>query len=322
MEYVYKNWIDLDNSIEDILNFKKIINLKCNLTIDFFKTLSLDGERGEEYLIDAAKTSAVAAGSRPVILFSGGIDSQLAVLAFKKAKVDVDIIFFDFKNDLNIHERDTVKEFADKNSINIIYEKFDIVNFLNRENNIYGDKYKCASPHFNTHLKFVDICKKSGYTGCIVGGRPIKVFKNTKLQVDINLNQNWSYIKYSKFNNFSIVDFLLFYPNLSWYLFFKNLELFDKQLDSYLRRIRIYESTGVNLIPQCLTFPGNTGSGYTGFELVKNLYYQLYNNPETFEIKFRTPLSKKYLPKAEPAHLLNIDEEVKDYISEKINKYV
>jgi len=337
MGHLYNNWINFDKSIDDIFNFKnlnlkKIINLECNLTIDFFNQLDIN-DSGEKYLINAAETAFLHAGSKPVVMFSGGVDSQTAVLAFKKANIDIDIIFFNFKNDLNIHERETVDQFCELHSVKVNKIDFDVISFLNRENFIYGNKYTCGSPHFNTHLKFVDICRKLGYTGCIFGGSPVLI-TNSDMAIRIGLNQNWSYIKYAKLNTLPIVDFLLFYPELSWYLFFKQLEISKslgwprpgslEQVGSSgngYEKIIHYKSLNVELIPQLLKFAGNSSTGYTGFELVKKFYEDIHNNPWYFENQFRQPLSMKYVNGKGPKHILKVDEQTKDYILKMINKY-
>lgn len=295
----YNDWLDCSGMINET-GKPHIVNLEPT----FFNELKFDSDSLKQYRIDAAIKCSETLGNKPALCLSGGIDSQAMVQCWHEAQLNFDTVILTFKNDLNIQDSDHAKRYCNENNIPFIEIKIDIASFLIRENMEIGDRYKSCSPHFNTHYKLVEILRDRGYTGvCCGGATPY----NHLGQYGTNFDQNpYHFLKIQHLFDIPVQgSFLSFYPHLAWAVAFltdvfeENVILNNKQDGMrtweeeqkmnhirYLKKVRGYERTGFNVIPQ--------ETKYTGFELVKKYFEDLTGDGWTFERKFRYPLTAKY----------------------------
>lgn len=301
-DYFYKKWLDPTNIFQagSVLENDEI-ELDVYLPDDFFQNLIINKEKLLEYRIDAAKEAYAALGSNPALCLSGGVDSQAMVQCFMEAGLTADIYLLVFKNNLNIQDVVTARDFCKKFNLPLKEIEIDIKKFLQRENYSYGIKYESSSPHFNTHYKLFNFLKDIGHTGVCSGG-----------DVAFRVNNDWgrsfkrntlNYIKYSQVEEFPVIgNFLSFYPQLSWAMSIltKPFQPPDKKYggldwgtaeESKLRyhdKLNSYLRSGINFIAQPRKF--------TGFELVKIEYEYMTSDPLEFEKRFRKPLEDIYRP--------------------------
>lgn len=332
-KHFYNNWLDC-STFDRIHSINTDIEyLNTNLDISFFDSLCFDDNSIKQYRLDAAKYCAETLGDKPALCMSGGVDSQAMVQCFYDAGYNFDVYTLVFKNDLNIQDVSYAREYCQKNNIKLHELDFDIVNFLSRENINYALRYRCSSPHFNTHFKMFDILKSMGYTSVVCGG-------NTPLQtVESNNQIIWgsgytrnvmSYIRYSEISEFFAQgNFLSFYPNLAWAIsivthstdipqdkrtsqlsFSKLMELSKIR---YNNKINGYKRIGFNIIPQ--------ETKYTGFELVKKYYEDITGDGWTFEKKFRIPLVNMLNTNDHALIILNLNSDIKTKIEYLHGKY-
>ena len=199
----YDNWVDISNIFVDVPLFRTEEYLPVNLELDFFQNLSFSSEKFTEYRIQSAIKASNILGPKPAVCFSGGIDSQAMVLAWKESGLKFDTVILVFKDNLNIHDVDDARAFCKINDIPLTEIELDIMQFLNRENYDYALKYDSASPHFNTHYKLFNILKANGYTGVCAGGdAPIK---NNNIWGGNFLRNQHTYVKYSQVENFPVI---------------------------------------------------------------------------------------------------------------------
>jgi hypothetical protein len=334
----FKNdWVDLSEIFDnkDPLNSEYEILLPVNLSIDFFKNLKLDKQSLKEYRIEAAVDCAKELGSNIALSFSGGIDSQIALLSFLEAGVSFTPYIFVFNNNLNKQDVDHARRFCAMHNVKLNELKIDIIKFLNTENYDIGLKYQSASPHFNTHYKLFDELKSMGYTGVVCGGQ--MPMKNDDTW-GMNFTRNtYNFLNYTKISGFKCQgSFISYDPKLSWAmaLVYRNLNLGSTKIQTginrddqvrigYAAKINAYIRSGYNVLPQ--------KKKYTGFEYVKLHYARKYKDAWTFEKKFRNPLNdtlKIYNNKVKFKFYPNVENYVNElhyhYSSDKIllNNYV
>lgn len=318
----YNDWVDVSVLFSQTSNkiYKNYINV--NLDIDFFNNLMFDTSSLSTYRITAVRETSKMLGANPALCFSGGIDSQAMIFAWKEADIKFDTFILVFKNDLNKQDVNHAREFCKTYDIDLKEIEIDIIQFLNRENYDYGLKYDSASPHFNTHYKLFNDIKKLGYTGiCCGGNSPLR--NDFDLTWGNNFERNpLNFIKYSQIENFPCIgNFLSFYPNLAWalalltpptnllqetFVLFKEEDRKRIEYERYLNKVTGYRKVGFNIIPQEQKF--------TGFELVKKVLEAETNNGWEFEMRYRHPLEKIL------NHSTGISSfKFKDFVEEKIN---
>lgn len=293
--FFYDNWLNYSN----LLDFKKSLQFEINLSIDFFRTLKFDKTSVHNYIIEGAIECAKTLGDNPALCLSGGLDSQLMVLAFNEAGYKFKSYTLEFNDDLNDQDFLHAKLFCEKNKIDYNPIKFNVINFLNRENYNVGIKYKSASPHFNVHYQLFNILKNMGHTGVCCGG--LYPLNNVDDWGGNFLPNNLNYINYSLIENFfSQGNFLSFYHKTAWALALNSKPTNDftfsvvkgyqeKNLwsERYIDKINLFNNLGFNVIPQ--------DNKYTGFEKVKIYYKNLHNDEWFFEKNFRFPLANKFV---------------------------
>lgn len=314
----YNNWLNVDSLfIDTTFQSDNVFPLITNLTMDFYESLKFDVDSLKNYRTDAVKKTVDMLGDKIALCFSGGVDSQCMVQAFAECEVNFDVYTLVFKNNLNIQDVKSARNYCNKNNIKLNEIELDVVRFLTFENYDYGIKYKSASPHFNTHYKLYDILADMGYTGVCSGGHPLAKNKD---EYGINFTRNQlNFINYSQISGFPCQgSFLSFTPELAWSLcLLENDYNFDTdwkwkmgQMTSEQRLIRdkiIYDTkiqgyirAGFNIIPQ--------DQKYTGFEFVKTYFENLSGDGWEFEKRFREPLEKIF--KAPHLTKLHLSDEI------------
>lgn len=280
-----------------------------NLPTDFFKNLKLDSDSLTTYRINNAKLVSETLGNKPAVLLSGGVDSQAMVQCWAEANLQFDVVAFRFKNDLNIQDFNYAVQYCKIKNLNYVEIDFDVITFLNRENFNIGIKYNSVSPHFNVHYKMAEILKDMGYTGICCGG-----FAPILINGDWGTNYSYNTCRYTTVSEKLGIplqgNFLSYTPELAWSIALltqtfeaklhpdimnDEFELYNEQ--RYETKIKGYELSGFNLIPQPQKF--------TGFELVKKHYEKLTRDPWTFDRTFRHSLQN--LLKHNDVHLYKIN---------------
>lgn len=291
------DWVDLSEIFDnkDPLNSEYEILLPVNLSINFFKNLKLDNQSIKEYRILAAIDCAEQLGSNIALSFSGGVDSQVALLSFLEAGIPFTPYIFVFNNNLNKPDVDHARRFCERLNVKLNEIKIDIIKFLNTENYDIGIKYQSASPHFNTHYKLFDHLQSLGHTGVVCGGQmPMKNGDTWGMNFSRN---TYNFINYTKISGFKCQgSFISYHPQLAWAmaLSYRNLNFSSINIQTglnrddqvhvgYAAKINAYVRSGYNVLPQ--------KKKYTGFEYVKLHYARKYKDSWTFEKKFRNPLN-------------------------------
>lgn len=278
--------------------FAQLLKYTTSLSPEFFYGLEFDQETLRQYRIDAALSAADQLGDNPVLCLSGGIDSQAMIQCWAEADLKFDVAIGVFNNNLNTQDTEHAKLFCKKFGITPIEVEIDVVTFLSRDNLSFGEKYRCTSPHFNTHYYMFDKLRGMGYTGICCGGTAFAKGKDNWGPVPSPPQMN--YVEYARLNQYPVIgNFLGYDPKLCWTIALLtpphdkiwhgavlNAERIKKDSDArYTAKVIGYQAHGFDIIPQ--------DQKYTGFELVKDYYAEKYKDGWTFEKKFRIPLERK-----------------------------
>lgn len=86
---------------------------------------------------------------RPVILFSGGVDSEIALLSFHIQKIPVEVVILDY-NGFNEHDIFRAKALCQKLGIGYRIKTFDVFHFWENDLQAVAEKIHCASPQVAT----------------------------------------------------------------------------------------------------------------------------------------------------------------------------
>lgn len=127
-------------------------------------------------------------GRRPVILLSGGLDSEVVVKAFLDAAPGAfDLATFRYPNHLNDHELKYVKLFCDRHDLHPTYYDIDILNWArsNEARQLFLDS-ECAYFEMVPHMRLVsEIWEHGGFP--ILGNGEVLLEK---------VNRAWQYVEY------------------------------------------------------------------------------------------------------------------------------
>lgn len=279
--------------------YAQTLKYQTNLDVDFFKQLNFDSESLLNYRIDAAIAASKKLGSNPVLCFSGGVDSQAMVQSWLEAKLKFSVAILKMKNEYNKHDYEHALLYCDKVGIEPVLVEIDVITFLTRENHDYGIKYRCSSPHFNTHYRFFDKLRDMGYTGICGGGTAFA--KGADGWGPVPTPAQMNYVEYARLNNYPMIgNFLGYDPKLCWTIALltpphdsqwvgavETLDTLEIDNDKrYVAKVKGYQNHGFDVIPQSKKF--------TGFEKVKDYFAEKYKDGWTFEKKFRYPLEKLF----------------------------
>jgi asparagine synthetase B (glutamine-hydrolysing) len=121
-----------------------------------------------KYIPDSFKKECVSAANKisdfskkqnknPIILFSGGLDSEIVVRAFLESGRKFEIVTNRFLNGKNSHEIDNVKNFCLRFNLKPIYIDIDIENWLVSEQALFmAEESKCSRAEMLPTLKLLD----------------------------------------------------------------------------------------------------------------------------------------------------------------------
>lgn len=291
------NWLQYSDLFD---RFASTLTFTMDLDESFFCGLKFDSDSLLHYRISAARSAASQLGDNPVLCLSGGIDSQAMIQAWVEAGIKFDTAIGVFNNGLNAQDSDHALMFCREVGIDPIIVDIDVVNFLTRDNRMYGEKYRCTSPHFITHYKMFDMLQDMGYTGICTGGNAFA--KGADGWGPAPSPAQMNHVEYSRLNEFPVIgNFLGYDPELCWTIalltpmhptvWLNSVDPSAHQLAlsrevRYSTKIEGYQNHGFNIIPQ--------DKKYTGFELVKDYFAEKFNDGWTFEKKFRHPLEKMF----------------------------
>lgn len=108
-------------------------------------------------LMHTAKLIQNLAQNKPiVVLFSGGLDSELVLRSFLEADVPVKAATMRFSKDLNLHDIQYAIDFCHSNKITHDVYELDIEHFLKNDLSSYAAPVMCPSPQFPAILWLLD----------------------------------------------------------------------------------------------------------------------------------------------------------------------
>lgn len=266
---------------------KRMNGLVIDLTTDIDKS-ALD-----------AKTEAVNAVNKIVnslpapysLLVSGGVDSQVMILAWKNSGHKFKIFHYSY-NDLNSHDSATLAEFAALHNISYEVISFDAMSFIQSDElSTYAKKYDCSSPQILTYIKLAEMHQET----VIMAGNYYS---------DNTIGLNFTILALQRFadsdkNNF-VPFFLSYTPELTFA--FAKIDMGIKceqarathEIDHYAAKYKSYLSAGFEIVAQ--------PAKYTGFEQIKNqfdsmqvesklkLQFSTNKSKRPFDLKFRYAL--------------------------------
>jgi hypothetical protein len=111
-------------------------------------------------------------GRVPVILLSGGLDSEVVVRSFLESGRDFKMITNKFKNDLNAHEINYIKQFSQRYNLEIEFKELDVVHWLlhSDETNILSHESKCIRPEMLPTMKLMSYVYDNGGIPILANG--------------------------------------------------------------------------------------------------------------------------------------------------------
>lgn len=135
----------------------------------------------------------------PVILLSGGLDSEVVVRSFMESGREFEIITSRFSNDLNRHELEYVKNFCEKNNLSINYFDINIEEWLlGDEAMSMADDSKCVNPEMLPTMKLIKEISKNGKVP-VLGNGDLYLSKEINPEWRMGRSQQkyqWMYIEY------------------------------------------------------------------------------------------------------------------------------
>lgn len=224
------------------------------------------------------------------LMLSGGIDSQAMLWAWHKSGHEFNTLSVRYNSNMNHHDLKTLEEFSKLHQIPITFIEFDVLDFLEKEFDLWANTYDCSSPQICTYMKIASMVTSGTriFSGNFIAN---KVFLDYAI---LGIE------RFAKISNTPIVGFFfLETPELA-YAF---VDIFKKNeiQDPYLNRVECYRRSRYPVIAQ--------EEKYTGFEEIKNYYDQYYShlvtikhklevssNPSrrVFDLLLRHPYEKKF----------------------------
>ncbi len=106
--------------------------------------------------INNAKAIRDSVEGKIAILYSGGIDSEIAVQSFFEARIPVNIYIIRFNNNLNLHDIKWATKFCDSRNLSYTFLDLDIHKWLDGEVEKYALPVSCQSPQIPISFWAVD----------------------------------------------------------------------------------------------------------------------------------------------------------------------
>lgn len=254
-----------------------------------------------------------------VLYLSGGVDSQAMLYAWHLSNVPFTTYSAIYNDDVNLHDLECLKAFANTLNVPINFVNFDLYSFLENEHDFYARTYYTGSPHYTTFMKMVNnqvqgtaimsgnLFRPGHYYYDSQNNKPLKINRYTP-GFDAN---NICLFHYINKTGKKLVPFFFIETEYLTHSFTvkpnKNIEdshnfILQEVLTNdpirvnhakYLNKIAYYQNNGFPVIPQ-----NNPQQGkYTGFEKVKDYYDKVYEQQlqlltggelEKFKNKYRT----------------------------------
>ena len=296
-------------------------DIVCSTDLD--RLLQINEQSLSEIRKNSTTQALTIVGNNPVLCLSGGVDSQAAYKLWDHSVHPITPVIFKFSNNFNSHEVSDALNFCNTYAINPVVIELDVLRFLEFNAITYAKKFNISSPQFAVHCHFLDKVKELGYTGAVFGGNSFVISQSRSFfhitSAQLSDIENWSA------NNLPII---LGYLNFTESLCLKlalNTPVIDLEFDNhselpvetidliehlrYQNKIDCYKNCNIGVIPQ--------ESKKTGFEYIKKFYAEQYNNPWTFELKFRYPM---YSNNPNKKTNFQIAKNVQDYLIQNSNK--
>lgn len=297
MEYFHSNWLTWRYADGDQTP------VKWKIGID---TINVTDAR--EAAKDAARKIFERHG-RVTLLCSGGIDSQVMVLAFKAADVPFDVCIVDYMG-FNDHDISTAKAFCVANNIQPTIFLFDALRFLvSGEYLLYAKQFDCQSPQFCVHMKWYEMIHRRMKNPLVLGGNTFYTMIEESNRWRFGYHHGYNQLSYQRAAVPVIGSFLSYTPELAFSLW-RHLvpskhtdNFFQNRAIEHVARVNMYTRAGFNINP-----PPNK---YTGFEQIKNKIDE-GNYPGFFETAFRKPILTKAVA---PAPIIEKPQSVTDWIA-------
>jgi hypothetical protein len=167
----------------EIYNLRKSINdsFECHYT----RARYVPDSFRSECVSVAEKISdyAISKNTTPVILLSGGLDSEVVVKAFLESGRKFETITHRFVNELNAHEIKHVDEFCGKNGLIPNFVDLDVEPWLLSDESLtMADESKCINPEMLPTMKLIRDIHSQG---------KIPVLGNGDLYVSKEINPDW-----------------------------------------------------------------------------------------------------------------------------------
>ena len=99
------------------------------------------------------------------VLFSGGVDSEVALRSFLEAGIDIRVSTLRFKDDLNRHDVEWAERVGRELGLTIRFVDLDLLKFWETEALAYADRTQCVSPQLLTTMWLAD--QTDGF--CVLG---------------------------------------------------------------------------------------------------------------------------------------------------------
>jgi hypothetical protein len=256
LNFFKDNWVKsgFGSTFED---FSKSESFYIDLSTDISKPILQPIDyaiRDANYILDVYP--------KPISIFlSGGIDSQAMVDAFvRTGRVDeFDVVIFEFEKEFNDYDVQWAKDFCKNFKIKFRIERFDVVEFHEKEILDWGVRYKNNSPHILTQIKMISLL--SGTT--VLGGNALAK-DDVGMLVGFGNYSLFGTKRFSEIEQRNVVGmFLMFSPELVYSFTDIPGEL------NHIEKARKYISGGFRiLVPP---------EKYHGFELLKDYYNQFPN---------------------------------------------
>jgi len=135
----------------------------------------------------------------PVVLLSGGLDSELVARSFLEIGREFEIITSRFSDDLNQHELEYVEKFSNKHNISVEYFDIDIKNWLVGDEAMQmADESKCVTPEMLPTMKLIKE---------VAMQKKIPVLGNGDLYASKEINPEWRMGRSSKKYQWTYVEY-------------------------------------------------------------------------------------------------------------------
>lgn len=106
--------------------------------------------------LETARQIFQDADNQIVILFSGGVDSEVVVQSFLMAGIPFKVAVLRFKNGLNQHDISYAIKFCERNEVKFDIYELDILRFWENQLFEYADPTQCVSPLLLSTMWLVD----------------------------------------------------------------------------------------------------------------------------------------------------------------------